>query len=297
MTLRSCLVLGSLLACGWTAVGRADDAQPVTLRYHFQPGQIVRYDVTMNDDYRIQIGAAVDSPYSHNHSSKHYEVKSVAPDGSAVLVLTIDAIQLEIFQNGGKIKYDSRNKETAKNEPVFLALEDLVGKPHLQLIISPRGAVSNYQPLVAKDQVPSDPATAAFDVLVALPEQPVKVGETWKEAFEAAVNLTGSEVKKQVKMQRHYTLTSHENGLATIEIKTKILTLLEDADEEMQLLRRTPCGTVVIDTQRGLLVSKTLTQNNEVTGFQNGASVITFKQLQEEKLLTEQAGVEAAPAR
>jgi len=261
-------------------------AEPVTLRYRFEPGQIVRYSVVMNDDYKIHVGATVEEPYSHQTSSKSYRVKSVNPDGSAVLELTIEEIQLEILQNGETLKFNSRDKKTDDRPPVFLALDGLVGQPHLQLTISPRGEISDYQPLVQKDQVPNDPASAAFDVLISLPEQGVDVGETWKEDFTVSLAVPGSQkLKKPVKMQRQYTLKSFEQNQATIEIKTRVLTVLDDAEEQMQLLRRQAGGTVVIDNARGLLVSKLLTQDNEVTGFDMGASVIRFQQKQEEKLL------------
>jgi len=289
MSLRRSLQLLSFVFCTGSSLALAQENSPVLLRYRFEPGQIVRYSVTLQDDYRITMGAVTDEPYSHQDSTKYYRVKSVAKDGSAELELAIEGIQIEIFQNGNKHNFKTGEAVTDATPAVFTALNDLVGQPHLRLTASPRGEISNYKPLVAKDQVPQDPSSLAFDVLLKLPEQAVSVGETWKEEYEVPVFLAGASptapLKKSVRMQHLYTLQSHTDGLATIEIKTKVLSVIEDPEEEMQLLRRTPQGSVVIDTRRGLMVSKSLSQNNQVSGFEKGASLINFRQRQEEKLL------------
>ncbi|HWL09823.1 MAG TPA: DUF6263 family protein [Planctomicrobium sp.] len=284
-TIYRCLTLTGFFLASFgigDSLATADDG--IQLRYRFEEGQIVRYRVVLNDDYRIHVGETTEEPYSHQSSTKSYRVKSVNPDGSAVLELKIEEIQLEILQNGEKLSFDSRSAKDKDRPPVFLALEGLIGEPHLQLTISPRGEISDYKPLVAKDQVPNDPASAAFDVLVALPEKAVTVGESWKEDFTANIMIPPG-LKKPVRMQRTYMLKSYEQNRAEIEIKTRVLTVLDDAEEEMQLLRRRPHGTVIIDTARGLLVSKKLSQDNEVTGFNMGASVIRFQQKQDEVLV------------
>lgn len=265
----------------------ASATDAIKLRYQFQVGQVVRYAVAMNDDYKIQVGATVDEPYSHQNSTKSYRVKSVNPDGSAVLELTIESAQLEIFQNGEKMSFDSTKPASGDRQAVFLALDALVGKPHLQVTINPVGAVSDYKAMVPHGQVPSDPTTAAFDVLFPLPENAVKVGETWKDDFTVDIALEeGSSLKKQVKMQRVNTLQSLKDGIAQIDVKTRSLTVLDGPTAEMQMLRRLPKGTVVIDTKQGLLVSKSFSQDNTVTNFDGGASLIQFRQKQDEKMIS-----------
>lgn len=278
-----------LILC--TASLHADDAQQVNLRYKFVPGQLVRYDVQLNDDYQIQVGEDKDTPYSHQSSVKNYRVKKVEADGSAILELTIESVNLEINQNGETFRYDSQRKseegkesEDALNQPVFLAMKALVGKPHLQLRVTPHGEVSAFVPLVKGDQVPDNPSQVAFDVLLRLPESPIAVGGTWKEDFEINLPIPESSLRKPVKVQRHYTLKSVEGPLATIELNTKVLTILELPEEQMQLLRRRPSGTIVLDLDRGLLVSKDLKQDNEVSGFSTGPSHIRFQQVISEKL-------------
>jgi len=277
---------------------RGEEPGKTLLRYRFQPGQVVRYDVTLNDDYKIQIGADSDEPYSHQSSIKNYTVKSVNPDGSAVLQLTIESVDLEIYQNGETFRYDSRADTTPQEQPVFEAMKNLVGKPHLQITMSTRGEVSAFTPMVPGNQVPNNPQQVAFDVLLRLPEEPLAVGESWKEDFEVVLAIPDSKLTKNARMQREYKLLSLENQLATIDVHTKVLSILDSPDEEMQLLRRKPEGTVVLDLNRGLLIRKTLRQDNQVSGFEMGPSLMSFRQNITEKIRPDSVAAGAiAPAK
>lgn len=274
----------------------AENSEKVLLRYRFEPGQVVRYDVTLNDDYKIQVGSTTDEPYSHQSSVKNYTVKSVLPDGSAVLQLTIESVQLEIQQNGDTFRYDSAADTDPQEQPVFEAMKNLVGKPHLQITMSPRGEVSAFTPMVPGNQVPDNPQQVAFDVLLRLPEEPLAVGENWKEEFEVVLPIPDSKLTKTIKMQRKHLLQSLEGDLATIDVQTKVLTILESTDEEMQLLRRTPSGTVVLDLKQGQLISKTLSQDNQVSGFERGASFMGFRQKLSEKIRPAQTAADSSAA-
>jgi hypothetical protein len=209
-----------------------------------------------------------------------------------------DWILATISQNGQTFTYDSRQKEDVNLQPVFLAMGNLVRKPHLQVTMSPRGEVSSITPLIEIKQMPSDPKQVASDVLLKLPEEPLAIGGSWKEDAVIQIPLQGSDrLTKAVKVQRRYTLKGVQNQLATIDMQSKVLTVLEDPEEQMQILRRTPQGSLLIDLRRGLLVSKEFTQDNEVTGFQTPMS-ITFKQRHTETLCPDQtAAVPAAGTR
>lgn len=287
------IVLGVVIALAGSLACAADTPEKVALRYRFEPGQVVRYDVTLNDDYKIQVGSSTDEPYSHQTSVKSYTVKSVLPDGSAVMQLTIESVQLEIQQNGETFRYNSSADSTPQEQPVFQAMKNLVGKPHLQITMSPRGEVSAFTPMVPGNQVPDNPQQVAFDVLLRLPEAPLAVGEDWKEDLEIVLPIPDSMLTRTIKLQRRYTLKSLDGDLATIDVQTKILSLLESTDEEMQLLRRTPSGTVVLNLKKGQLISKRLHQDNQVSGFERGASFMGFRQQLIENIRNPQSASEA----
>lgn len=257
-----------------------DDAESFLLRYKFQADQVIRYEVSLHDNYVVKIGELTEEPHSHQDSIKNYRVISVNEDGSAVIELMMESAKLDLFQNGAKAKFDSQFDK--KPQEIFKPIASMIGRPHLKLTISPTGEVSNLQPLLNNKNLPNQ---LAIDVLVQLPEEPVKVGGIWKEDIAVPLSLPGSPLKQMVKLQRRYFVRSVENGIATITIKTKVLTPLSDPELEMQLLRRKPEGSMQIDLNRGLLLSRTLTQKNQVVNFGKGATQMDFKQMHTEKLL------------
>lgn len=262
---------------------RADEPAEHLLRYKFRAGQIIRYSVSLHDDYVVKIGDLTEEPHSYQDSIKHYRVISVNEDGSAVLELMMEWAQLDLFQNGAKAKFDSRTDQ--KPEEIFRPIASLIGKPHLRLTISPTGEVSNLEPLLGEKEKPNE---LALGVLVQLPEEPIKVGGIWKEDLSVPIQMPDSPLQQVVRLQRRYFLISVKDDIATITIKTNVLTPLNNPELELQLIRRQPEGTMQIDLAQGLLLSRTLTQENEVVNFGKGATQMTFRQKHTEKMLPQE---------
>ncbi|WP_437205965.1 hypothetical protein [Planctomicrobium sp. SH664] len=275
-----------LLAC-LIATGPSDVSatEPVLLRYKFQPGQIVRFEVDLRDDYTIQVQQVKEDQHSYQVSQKSYHVLSAHPDGSAVIQLVpMDQINVDILQNGETFRFNSQEKVPQVN-PIFAAMERMVGRPNIEATVSATGEVSRVKSLLSPDTKPEEIDRNALDVFIRLPEEPQSVGSTWFEKFEVGVKLTNSMLTRMIKIQRAYRLESVVNNLATIEMKTQILTPMNDPDEEVQLIRRAAEGRFVLDLSRGVVISQSISQDREVTGFGETQSVMRFKQRHEEKLL------------
>lgn len=275
---------------------RADEPPPVSLRYQFRAGEVVRYTVSVRDEYVFQAGEEQVKPFSQQTSTKSYRVISVNDDGSAVLEVTlVEDVQIEVEENDVRSTYDSR-EPTEQIPKAFLPLANIVGKPTLQLTLSPTGDVSNVKPLLNAAQEPEEANRTALEVLPRLPADPIAVGGSWKEDFTISINLPKSQLKKIVKLQRRYYLKSVEDGQATIEMRTMVLSPIRDPDEELELVRRTPNVTFVIDLERGFLISRLLTLENNVIGFGgNPAAMMSIKQRHTDRLLPEQTAGSSAP--
>jgi hypothetical protein len=301
-SLVSLAMIGICLAT--TGPALSDEAgeagQPVSLRYQFREGEVVRYAVSLVDRYSIQIGEAQDSPFSRQDSTKNYRVLSVDEDGFARLELTLlEQVATKISQNGDEMSFDSRKRNDEIPAP-FRPLAMLVGRPYLRLTVSSTGEVSDIEPLIEGAETPDEISQTALDILLRLPEEPVAVGESWKEDYEVPIRLPDNpQLKKYVKMQRRYHLESVEDGRATIEMTTRILTPIDDPDEELQLTRRTAAGTIVLDLERGTLLSRSLSLENQVVGFGgNAASVMKVEhRLTEKQIPTQKAGNDPATSR
>ena len=266
--------------CVCSVNGAADE--PISLRYRFEPGQVVRYSVSMRDDYKIQVGPASDEPYTEQESIKQYRVLSVNDDGSARLELLLESAKLTVVNDGQKQAFDS----TANNNenPAFAPLQNMLGKPHLQVTASTTGVLSDIKLLLDGSEKPNDISQSALDAFVALPQEPIAVGTSWREDLDVPVKVSET-LSKTIKVQRRFHLLSVENDRATIQFETKILSPINDPDEEIQLIRRPTRGTLLLDLKRGVMVSKVVTLDNTVTNFGGGPSVMTLKQRHVERLL------------
>lgn len=292
-------LMGGCLATGADAGDESTETgNDVTLRYQFREGEIVRYAVSLRDRYTIQVGEVQDSPFSRQESTKNYRVLSVKEDGSARLELTLlEQVAARISQNGEEMSFDSRDRYDEIPAP-FRPLAAMVGRPYLRLTVSPTGEVSDIRPLIEGAETPDEISQTALDVLLRLPEEPVAVGGNWNENYEVPIRLPDNPMlKKYVKMQRRYHLKSIDDGRATIELTTKILSPIQDPDEELQLTRRTASGTIVLDLEGGTLLSRSLSLENSVVGFGgNAASVMKVEHRHTEKQVSPRtAGDAAAP--
>ncbi len=276
--------IASLFFLYFAAFSLAED--PVQLRYRFEAGQVVRYAVSMRDDYEIQVAEASDTPFTEQSSIKQYRVVSVNPDGSAVLELMLESVQLTIQSDGKTENFDS-TAASAKAGPAFAPLLDIIGKPHLRVTAAINGQLTNVESLLGNGAQPNEISKSALDAFITLPGEPIAVGTTWREDFSVPIQVT-DKLAKSIKMQRRFYLHSVENGRATITFETKILSPINDADDELQLLRRPTKGTIVLDLQRGLLLEKTVTLDNTVSGFGGVASAMKLTQRHSEKILEPQ---------
>ena len=260
---------------------RGDDAETFLLRYQFKKGQVVRYEDSLRDDYIIQLGESTEKQYSYQKSEKNYRVISVNKDGSAELELMFDWVVIDLSQNGVTAHFDSRIDE--KPAPLFEPMAAIVGKPRLRITVSPTGDISNVQSLLAKQKAPGK---STFDDFPKLPEKPVKVGGHWKEDVAVPLRFSAnSKLKQTVKLQRRYFVRSLKDGIVDISVKTKVLTPVTSPELQLQLIRRQPQGSFQMNLKTGMFLSRTLTQDNRVLNFGNGASQMDFTHLHTEKML------------
>lgn len=141
-----------MLWCALTVVGiglLTPSAQAaVKLRWKFQPGEKVNYQMTMD---MIQAMKVADMPVGSKMSQRMdmtWEVKKVSEDGTAVMEQTIDRVRVEIvpaMADPTPIKYDSQSKEPEKGAEMLAPMfKSMVGQP-FSLTVSPLGEVKEIK--------------------------------------------------------------------------------------------------------------------------------------------------------
>jgi hypothetical protein len=227
-------------------------ADPVQLKYKFAVGQSVHYEVTSDGDITTQVAEVSETTKNKSRSKKHFRVLSVTPEGEGDLEMTIDWVRLEAqFGDEKSVVYQSDDPELRPSQ--FKDVDAVVGKAQAVIRFSALGKLVGRQGGDAKANAAAANPTESY--LIPLPEQPVAVGDTWKERFEVEV-LTQDKLPLRVKMLRSFKLAEVAEGKAKIDFRTSILTPIEDPALSAQLIQRETAGQVLFDIETGTILSR-----------------------------------------
>lgn len=283
MTLKSlagrwCLAVAGLLG-GATCVSVpaiAEEAKTYTLRYQFVPQQSQHF-ISQNDtEYVVEFSQAKDTVLHTSMFLRQMTILSVAPDGAADVQLMLDRAYMTAKNAEVDSVYDSTQTDQVPSE--FAAVHQSLGKP-INVRLTPLGKV-----LPAADG--TTPAIQD-DLFVAFPKDPVALGGTWKDNFEASIQVAnGGMLFRQVKMQRRFTLNSVENGIATIAVSTVCLSPISDPFQESMLIQRKHSGVLKFDLEQGCLVDRLLKIDDKVVGNQGQGSALTVKLVKVDRQLS-----------
>ncbi len=251
----STLAVIALLLCA--APAAADDGY--LLRYKFRPGMFIHLKVTDKNRFEARFNNQVEVHANTSVTWKHYRVISADPEGRSILEALNDRVTMEWkFGENPAESFDTANSG-ASPDPKFQAVLASTGKPLVRTEVSARGELIKLTPLVA--DIPG--AAEASNFLVVFPEQPVKIGEKWKESFETPVAVT-KKLMQNFAMLREYTLTSVEGNLAHIKMRVGPKGVLNDPQMEMQLMQRLITSEIVFDISKGLIISQYNTVDRNV---------------------------------
>jgi hypothetical protein len=250
-----------LLLAGSLVAEEPGSAVKHRLAYRFTPNQQVAYEVEQSSEFHNTLEKATEVAKNSAVFRRHYRVVSSEKDGSGDLETTIDRVHMDtkFFVNGELARQDIfKSDDPEFQDPKFGDVLAVVGKPTAIVKSSPAGRTQKVTPL--GDVKPSTSnalgGTASPEgYLSLLPDEPVAVGDFWKERFD--VRILEDKLPVKIEMLRTHKLVSVENGQATIEFRTTILTPLnDDPEKEMQLIQRETAGKVIFDLTQGIVISR-----------------------------------------
>jgi hypothetical protein len=272
-------------------------ASKFRLRYQFQAGQSVYFTVHNETQRSFQYKESRAEMQEGSDSLKHYRVLSTTDDGDAVLELTIDRTRMWIKQDDELVVYDST--QGGKPPAAFAGVNGTVGKPWLHVTVSVRGetlvAASPGGTIVPGGDSKGLHSSSDFlsRVLPLLPAEEVAVGAKWKEPFTIEVPETDT-LTKQARLQRVYTLDKVEGDIATIKMKTEILTPDRTPKQEARIAQILYSGTFTLDRAQGLLVGRDLNVKQQVPNFDGPSTEMKLAVSQQDDIATAGAAT-AAP--
>lgn len=241
-------------------------AETYVLRYRFEEGETFRTKVVHLVTVETKIQGTVETAKTRSVSTKLWKIDSVDDEGNITFVHMVEAVDMwQKMSNRAEVSYNSQSDENPPAEYEHVAAS--VGKPLATVTINPYGRVVN------RDKTQFNGGLG--DLTVTLPETPVAIGAQWHVPHEIAVRMPDKTVK-MIKARDVFTLVKVETGIATISVKTEILTPVNDPKVQSQLVQRMQHGTVKFDLDAGRIRSKQMDLDETVVGFSGAESVMQY---------------------
>ncbi len=256
-----------------------DGGEAFLMRYKFEPGMVVRSEVTYLSKNGTRIDSVQQDATSRTVSMKSWRVLDTEED-TVTFEYRIDEIDMsQQVGSGNEVRYSSKEASDEPPPIQFAGAADNVGKVVSTISIDARGMV------VARSDTQNPPHLGMGDVTLPLPENPVAVGATWEIPREMRIpRKDGS--SRLLKFRELFKLEKVSAGIATISVRSEPLSTISDPSEEAQVLQQLSNGTIRFDLDAGRMVSKDLAWDHEVVAFSGPGSVLEYSARLDDHLVT-----------
>ncbi len=269
------------------ADGKSDSAR-YELKYKFRLGEVLRSEVVHRATIENTIKDTSQTAEMRTKSVKAWKVTEATPD-HITFVHAVESVDMwQRTQGHAEVTYNSQTD--AKAPPGYEAVAAAVGVPLTVITMDHGGAVLKREEKHPQPDMQSPPIT------IPLPKGPVPLGHVWTAPLEVDVLVTGGQTRK-IHTQQHFTLEKVIADVATIQIETQVLTPINDATIEAQLVQRLTAGELKFDIANGRVVGQQLDLDRRVIGCAGaGSSMHYLMRLTEKPLPAADANTAKRPA-
>jgi hypothetical protein len=262
------------------ATTKATD-EKYTLRYQFKKGDRYYWEVEHGVITETSIQGKKETSRSHSLATKKWEVTGVSKEGVATIVYSL-------------VDVDMRHKVTDQPEVSYNSRTDTKVPEHYEHIAQAMGLglatveIADDGVIVRKQANYRDVDMGMGDFTIALPDQPVRVGHQWEEqSYISARGEAG--LTKRILTRKVYELEKVSLGVATISMRTEILTPLRDPDIESQIVQKLTNGEIQFDIDAGRVMRRQFTWDESVQGFRVPDSLMVYKATMTETFIDDTA--------
>lgn len=240
--------------------------QKYELRYRFQKGETLSWDVKHLLKVRTAMQKTEETVETFCRSTKKWTVVDVDEKGIAVIEHLVEKAEMKRKQTGREDSaYNSEKDDVVPHG--FDEAASNIGVPLARISLDSLGNVTKKLQLV-----PYIDGTFENKVLMTLPQDPVAIGESWRNNYDIPLPQPNGTVRK-IKARQVFTLQDVKTGIATIGFLTEILSPIADEPKiEVQLLDKNVSGTIKLDLDNGRLLFQQSDVNQRVIGFQGPSS-------------------------
>jgi hypothetical protein len=280
------MVRGLLTGLALAIAATAPAADPP--RYRWQPGQELTYSseqITTVVETTVEDGSPATALIATRVAmTRHWTVRSVEPDGTATLELTITAMKRMIARPGPR---DRDGNPTIDRTIVDSATEDgrrqmagFLGKP-VVVKVDGRGQVRKVT--TGSGDAPGE------DVLipVVFPESR-PAGGTWDWSYPISSPLPSSDGGGNFEARRRYSIRGEIDGTMTIDLSTELKSPPNDPADRVALLPQLWQGEVTFHRATGRYTGATLAVKREVASHKGEGSRFVYESRFTERLVEKQ---------
>ena len=165
------------------------------------------------------------------------------------------------------VRYNSR---TDKEPPAtYSHVADSIGVTLAKITIDTHGQVLDREDAVQQVEV------GLGGVSIPLPAEPIPVGFSWNVPHAVKLRADDGRIVT-IKTRQRYGLERVSAGVATISVKTQILTPLHDPTLRSQLVQRLSNGEIKFDIDAGRIIRRQLDWDETVIGFRGADSNMKY---------------------
>ena len=269
----------SIVVLSQAASALADDdkSSKYLLRYALQDGQQLNYEVTHVAKTKTRLKGQEEISQVHTISKRHWDVQN-ASDESMTFNHVVDSVEMTQQQGDqDEVRWSSESGEEAPKQ--FSKVAERIGQTLSTVSINPRGQETDRQ-----DNGGSKASLGMGSLSLALPEEPIAIGDSWSIPREIKTR-TEEGLVKPIKIRELYTLEKVKSGVATLSVRSEPLTPIDEESVRAQVVQQLSNGTIKFDLDAGHMISKELNWDETVVGFQGPNSMMEYRARMSERLI------------
>ncbi len=208
----STLLIAFFIGCGAGVPFTGSPQTGVVIRYWFEPGQTLHYSLENQSSINTEMmGEAVEMG-SDIFAEYTLEGRGRNSDGDLLIGVTVDTMKMEI---------------RSIREDLVPDLSSLIGKS-FGLVLSPTGEVMEYmgtedlfidlgQMMGGRQNIKD----SFRNIFISLPEQEIKIGDSWTENGERMETVMGMEVNSRFESINRFEAVEEVDGMECLKFTTK----------------------------------------------------------------------------
>ena len=250
------------------AITAAEATKEYRLAYRMKAGHNIRSRVVHLVSMDTKIEGEFESLKSRSVSTRVFQISNVDDQGNMTFVHLVEDAELWQKVTGkDEVRYDSKQNGVVPEN--YIKVAEAIGKPLATITVSPDGTV------VRRNDAVSQFNPGIGMLLPQLPPKSVRIGQRWFSMEKVRLRLQNGRVQA-IQIRKQYKLEHVKNGLATITVRTQVLTPVSDPKVQSQLMQRLQHGTIQFDLDMGRIYSSKMELDERVIGFRGAASMIHY---------------------